>query len=78
MLWSLIKIIVFVCVVAALAWGAGFLLESSGGIGIEVMGTEYSFGPLQSVIGIIVLVIAVWLLLKVFIHSLLGLRLSSE
>ena len=66
MLWSLIKIILFVAVVAALAWGAGFLLESEGGIQVTVMGTEYSFGPLQSVIGVAVLMIAVWLLLKVF------------
>ncbi|MFK7836992.1 MAG: heme biosynthesis protein HemY [Sulfitobacter sp.] len=66
MLWSLIKIIVFVAVVAALAWGAGYLLESSGGVQVEVMGTEYSFGPLQSVIGIVVLLVAVWLLLKIF------------
>jgi len=66
MLWSLIKIIVFVVAVAALAWGAGFLLESEGGSQVTVMGTEYSFGPLQSVIGVVVLMIAVWLLLKVF------------
>lgn len=65
MLWSLIKIVVFVAVVAALAWGAGYLLESQGGIQVTVMGTEYSFGPLQSVIGICVLLLAVWLLLKV-------------
>ncbi len=66
MLWSLIKIVVFVAVIAALAWGAGYLLESQGGIQITVMGTEFSFGPLQSVIAIIVLMIAVWLLLKIF------------
>ena len=66
MLWSLIKIVLFVCVVAALAWGAGFLLESEGGVRLELMGEEYNFGPLQSVIAIVVLIIAVWLLLKVF------------
>ena len=66
MLWSLIKIVLFVAVIAALAWGAGFLLESQGGIQVTLMGTEYSFGPLQSVIGIVVLMIAVWLLLKMF------------
>ena len=65
MLWSLIKIIVFIAAVAAMAWGAGYLLESEGGIQVTVMGTEYSFGPLQSVIGIIALVVAVWVLLKV-------------
>ncbi len=66
MLWSLIKIVVFVAAVAALAWGAGYLLESQGGIQVTVMGTEFSFGPLQSVIAVIVLMIAVWLLLKIF------------
>ena len=30
MLWSLIKIIIFVVAVAALALGAGYLLESEG------------------------------------------------
>lgn len=65
MLWSLIKIIVFVAAVAALAWGAGYLLESQGGIQVTAMGTEYSFGPLQSVIAIVALVIGVWLLLKI-------------
>lgn len=66
MLWSLIKIVVFVAVVAALAWGASFLMESSGGLQVTVMGTEFNFGPLQSVIAVTVLIVAVWLLLKIF------------
>ncbi|MEP5731300.1 MAG: heme biosynthesis HemY N-terminal domain-containing protein [Sulfitobacter sp.] len=66
MLWSLIKIVLFIAVVAALAWGAGYLLESTGGIRIDVMGQEFTLGPLQSVVGIVVLMFAVWLLLKVF------------
>ena len=64
MLWSLIKIIIFMVAVAALALGAGYLLESSGGIQITVGGTEYNFPPLESVIGLVVLVVAVWVLLK--------------
>lgn len=70
MLWSLIKIILFVVVVAALAWGAGYLLESEGGVQVTVMGTEYSFGPLQSVIAVGILVVAVWALLKLITLSL--------
>ena len=65
MLWSLVKIILFVVVVAAAALGASYLLESSGGIMITLMGKEYTFGPLESVIGVVLLVIAVWILLKV-------------
>lgn len=65
MLWSLIKIVLFVAVVGALAWGAGFLLESQGGVQLTLLGTEYSFGPLQSVIAVIVLLLAGWVLLKI-------------
>ena len=64
MLWSLIKIIIFMVAVAAMAVGASYLMEASGGIQITVMGTEYNFAPLQSVIALIILVFAVWLLLK--------------
>lgn len=64
MLWSLIKIVLFVVVVAALTLGAGFLLNTEGGIQITVAGTEYTLGPLQSVIAAIVLVLAVWIFLK--------------
>ena len=66
MLWSLIKIILFVAVVAGLAWGAGYLLESEGGIQVVVMGDEYNLGPLESVIAIALLMFVVWVLLKVF------------
>ncbi|MFG6594395.1 heme biosynthesis protein HemY [Sulfitobacter sp. 1A13368] len=65
MLWSLIKIVLFVVLVAALAWGAGFLLESEGGIQLTVAGTEYTLGPLQSVIAVLLLMLAVWVLLKI-------------
>ena len=64
MLWSLIKIILFVAIVAALTLGAGYLLESEGGVTVTVMGSEYVFGPLQSVIAVLVLIVAVWILLK--------------
>ncbi|MEP2427964.1 MAG: heme biosynthesis HemY N-terminal domain-containing protein, partial [Tateyamaria sp.] len=78
MLWSLIKIVLFVVVVAALALGAGYLLESQGGVQVTVMGSEYTFGPLQSVIAIVVMVVAVWVLLKLIslgvavLHALSG------
>ncbi len=66
MLWSLIKIIIFVAVIAAAAYGAGYLLESQGGVQVTVMGSEYTFGPLQSVIAVLVMMLVVWLLLKLF------------
>lgn len=65
MLWSLIKVILFIGIVAALAYGAGYLMEAEGGVRISVGDTERTLGPLQSVIGLLVLVLAVWLLFKI-------------
>jgi HemY protein len=65
MLWSLIKIIFFVGVVGALAWGAGILLEAEGGLQISAFGFELNPGPLESVLLLVLLVFAVWVLLKV-------------
>ncbi len=64
MLWSLIKILVFVAIVALLAVGAGYLMESEGGVQITLAGTEYTLGPLQSAIAAVALVFLVWLGLK--------------
>lgn len=65
MLWSLIKILIFVVLVAALTWGASWLMESSGGMRIEAAGFEITLGPLQTVIAVLVLIVLVWLLLKI-------------
>jgi HemY protein len=66
MLWSLFKIVLFVVIVAALTLGAGFLMESNGGIQITAGGTEFNLGPLQSVIAALVAILAVWIFLKLF------------
>lgn len=72
MLWSLTKILLFVCVVIAVTFGLGQLLETSGGIQISVANTEYNLTPLQSVIGLVVLLLAFWIILK-----LLGLLVAT-
>jgi HemY protein len=64
MLWSLIKILVFVAVIAGLAIGAGYLMESDGGVQIAFAGTEYTLGPLQAAIAWALMFVLVWLLLK--------------
>lgn len=64
MIWSLVKIIVFVVAVAALALGAGWLLESEGGVRVIFGGQEYTLDPLESVIALILLVLAIWIGLK--------------
>ena len=64
MLWSIIKIVVFIALVAAAAFGAGYLLELDGGVRIQMAGVEFNLTPLMAVIALVALVIAVWLLLK--------------
>ena len=66
MIWSLVKIIIFVVAVAAMALGAGWLLEAEGGVRIIVAGQEFTLGPLQSVIGLVLLVFVIWVALKLF------------
>ncbi|MEM8580818.1 MAG: heme biosynthesis HemY N-terminal domain-containing protein [Pseudomonadota bacterium] len=64
MLWSVTKIIVFIGLVAAVSFGAIYLLELDGGVRIQVAGQEFNLSPIMSVISLVVLVVGVWLLLK--------------
>ena len=64
MLWSLAKIVIFVALVAALTLGAGYLMESQGGVRVEAMGQEFNLGPLESVLALLALVVAAWVLFK--------------
>ena len=64
MLWSLLKIVLFVAAVAGLTLGAGYLMESQGGVQITAGGMEFTLGPLQSVIAAIVLVFVLWVVFK--------------
>ena len=64
MLWSLIKIVIFVALVAALTLGAGYLMETDGGVQVTVAGTEYTLGALQSVIAVLLLLVVGYVLFK--------------
>ena len=64
MLWSLIKILFFVAVVAGIAYGALWLMEAQGGVQIVVAQTEFTLGPLESAIALLMMLVALWLILK--------------
>ncbi len=64
MLWSLLKILVFVAIIAGLTYGSIYLLESDGGVMVTVAGVEYSLGPFQAVLALIALVALVWIALR--------------
>ncbi len=64
MLWSLIKIILFIGIVGALTLGVGMLAETSGGVRITFGQTEFNLDPLRAAIVAVLLVLAIWIGLK--------------
>ena len=65
MLWAFIKIALFLIIVAAVTLGAAHLTEMSDGIYIRASGFEASPAPLMAVIGVILLFVAVWVVIRV-------------
>lgn len=65
MLWSLLKVILFVVIVAALAYGAEVLMDTGGGLLLAVGNWEFTLGPLQAVIVAVLLMAVLWLVLRV-------------
>ncbi len=72
MLWSLIKIILFVALVALVTLGAGILLESALALRLAVAGWEFTLGPVQLAVAVVLALMLLWLVLK-----LLGLLLAT-
>jgi HemY protein len=64
MIWSLLKVLLFLLIVATMTLGAGILLDTGGGIRIAAAGYEFTLGPLQALITFLVMVVLVWLLMK--------------
>ena len=64
MIWSLIKVVLFVAAIAGLTFGAGLLMDTGGAIRIAAAGWELNLGPLQTVVLLLVLVVAIWALMK--------------
>ncbi|QYK41975.1 MAG: heme biosynthesis protein HemY [Paracoccaceae bacterium] len=64
MLWSLLKVLLFVVAVAGLTLGAGHLLDTGGAIRIAAAGWEFTLGPLQAVVLAVLLLVVLWLVLR--------------
>lgn len=65
MIWSFLKVVFFVVIVAALALGAGYLAETGSGVRISIANTEYSLGPVQMVVAVLVAILVLWLVMKI-------------
>lgn len=64
MLWVLLKIFLFITVVAALTIGVGLLTEMDEVALLTVAGREFMLTPLVAIIGALILLLAVWLLFR--------------
>lgn len=64
MLWSLLKILIFVTLVAALTFGATLLMETGEQVRISLASTEFTLSPVAAVVLSLVLLGAAYLLFK--------------
>jgi HemY protein len=65
MLWSLIRIFLFIGVITGAAFGVSFLIENGGQVRLSFAGTEYTFEPLIGLIVIALFLFAVWVVFKI-------------
>ena len=64
MLWTVLKIALFLAVVAGLALGAEWLMDAGHGIRIAVADIEFNLGPIQAALAALAVLAVLWLLLK--------------
>lgn len=64
MLWSVVKIAVFIALVGVATLAASYLLELEGGVRIVMAGFEINLTPLKAVIALALLVLLIWVLLR--------------
>lgn len=63
MIWSFVKLAIFFCLAAALAYGLAQVVDTPGEVRIAFGETELSVSPLIAILGIVVLFLALWALL---------------
>ncbi len=65
MLWTLIKILLFVAVVIGLAFGFGQLMDSTQTVELRIFDLEFVLSPLMALGVLAALLVALWIVLKV-------------
>ncbi len=80
MLWSLLKILIFVVIVAAAILGLELLLDQGTDVQIRVAQMEFNLGPVQTLLAVLTALLAIWLLLKLagFVLALLRFLTGDE
>jgi HemY protein len=80
MIWSILKIAVFLAIAAALAFGASRLIETPGQVLIAFGGREFELTPIGFLIALLVAVVAALIVLRIvgFLAALLRFLLGDE
>ncbi len=80
MLWSLLKIVLFVAAAAALTYGVLWIIDTPGRVLIAFAGREYAFTPIAALIGLVVLLVLAYVVLKAlgFLVALVRFILGDE
>ncbi|MDB9857738.1 heme biosynthesis protein HemY [Amylibacter sp.] len=66
MLLSLIRIVFFIALIVVAAFAGSYLIEAGGEVKLSFNGDEHRFTPIAGLIGLIVFMIAVWVVFKLF------------
>lgn len=80
MLWSLIKILIFVVIVGGIVYGIEWIVSRGEMLQVSFAGVEVTLAPLQTLIAVLLLFVAVWVILRVvgFVFALLKFLLGDE
>lgn len=66
MIWSLVKIVVFVFLVASMTYGVAYVIDAGGEIRVAIGNQEFSLTPLAGMITFAVILIGAWVALRLF------------
>ncbi len=64
MLWSLIKIVIFVALIAVLTFGASYVIDVGGEVRLAFGTVEFTLTPLAGIIGLLATLIAGWIVFR--------------
>ncbi|MCC5989548.1 MAG: heme biosynthesis protein HemY [Pararhodobacter sp.] len=64
MLWTILKIVLFLAAAAALALGVEYLTDSPFALQLAVADMEFTLGPVQAAVAALVVLALLWLLMK--------------
>ncbi len=80
MLWSVLKIILFIALAAALAFGVLWIVDTPGEVRVAFAGREFSLTPIAALVGLLVLLALALVILKVvgFIIAVFRFLLGDE